>query len=61
MSQFGKVATCNLKKDIETGRSRGFGFVVYESAESIEKVCSLMHKPCVISSASCSRFHVQDS
>lgn len=41
MSQFGKVATCNLKKDIETGRSRGFGFVVYESAESIEKVCSL--------------------
>ena len=38
MAQFGKVVTCNLKKDLETNRSRGFGFVVFASADCIEKV-----------------------
>ena len=36
--KFGKVTSCNLKKDLETMRSRGFGFVVFESADSVEKV-----------------------
>ncbi|WAQ95228.1 ROAA-like protein [Mya arenaria] len=35
--KYGKVASCNLKKDLETMRSRGFGFVVFESAEAVEK------------------------
>ena len=38
METFGKVVSCNLKKDLNTDRSRGFGFVVFEEAESLEKV-----------------------
>lgn len=36
--KFGKVVTCNLKKDFNTQKSRGFGFVVFALAESVEKV-----------------------
>lgn len=38
MSKFGTVSSCNLKRDMESGRSRGFGFVVFAEADSIAKV-----------------------
>jgi len=39
-SKFGEVDAVNLKTDAQTGRSRGFCFVVYKSVDSVEKACA---------------------
>jgi len=36
--QYGEIDSINVKTDPTTGRSRGFAFIVYKSAESIDKV-----------------------
>ena len=36
--KYGPVEKVELKLDAMTGRSRGFAFIVYESAESVAKV-----------------------
>ncbi|XP_041485857.1 heterogeneous nuclear ribonucleoprotein D-like isoform X2 [Lytechinus variegatus] len=37
-SAFGKVVDCDIKKDQVTKRPRGFAFVLFENASSVEKV-----------------------
>lgn len=36
--QYGEIDSINVKTDPTTGRSRGFAFIVYKSADSIDKV-----------------------
>ena len=38
MEQFGTVSSCAIKTDMETRKSRGFGFVVFQDASTLDKV-----------------------
>ncbi|CCK67826.1 Hrp1p KNAG_0A01370 [Huiozyma naganishii CBS 8797] len=38
-SQYGTIIDAQLMLDKDTGRSRGFGFVTYDSPEAVDRVC----------------------
>lgn len=39
--QYGDIESINVKTDPQTGRSRGFAFIVYAAADSIDKVTAV--------------------
>lgn len=39
--QYGDIESINVKTDPQTGRSRGFAFIVYGAADSIDKVTTV--------------------
>ena len=41
-SQYGIVQTASVMTDKVTGNSRGFGFVVFESADAVDLLCSML-------------------
>ena len=43
--KIGEVTSCTLKTDLETRQSRGFGFVVFKHAETVQKV---KHNPYIV-------------
>lgn len=40
-SKYGDIESINVKTDPNTGRSRGFAFIVFSNTEAIDKVRSL--------------------
>ena len=42
--KFGEVTNATLKTDLETRKSRGFGFVVFAASEGVDKVCLSQYK-----------------
>ena len=38
--QFGSIADITIKTDPNTGRSRGFGFILFDDVASVDKVLS---------------------
>ncbi|KPV72044.1 uncharacterized protein RHOBADRAFT_18684, partial [Rhodotorula graminis WP1] len=41
--QYGRITNCMIMRDMETGRSRGFGFLTFEDVSSVNAVMAREH------------------
>ena len=55
--KYGEIESITVKMDPQTGRSRGFAFLVFKSAENLDKVLILLFLVCLCCS-NCSYFRL---
>ena len=47
-SKYGHIENASVMTDRETGKSRGFGFVIFEDYDAVDKCCGSSYGNCYV-------------